>query len=132
MLIHKYILDVKLKREKRRFVAAKSKHKVMKLGNSFWTKRIKRKGHSKINEKIRRNLYAWITRHLQVVQSPITNDCLKVLLDYQIEPQLVPKLSLQVSVKELHNILVSDPNDGDLKDTRDEDGKIIISDSTFH
>ena len=29
----------------------------------------------------------------------------------QTEPQLVPKLLLQVSVRELHNSLVSDPND---------------------
>ena len=50
----------------------------------------------------------------------------------QTEPQLVPKLLLQVSVIELHNSLVSDPNDGGLKDARDEDGKIINSDSTLH
>ena len=37
-----------------------------------------------------------------------------------------------MSVRELHNNLVSDPNDGGLKDARDEDGKIIISDSTLH
>ena len=36
-----------------------------------------------------------------------------------------------MSVRELHNILVSDTNDGGLKDARDEDGKIIISDSTL-
>ena len=36
-----------------------------------------------------------------------------------------------MSVREIHNILVSDPNDGGLKDPRDEDGKIIISDSTL-
>ena len=53
------------------------------------------------------------------------------MLDDQIEPQLIPKLLLQVSVRELHNSLVSDPNDGGLKDARDEDGKIIISDSIF-
>ena len=53
------------------------------------------------------------------------------MLDDQSEPQLVPKLLLQVSVRELHNSLVSDPNDGGLKDARDEDGKIIISDSTL-
>ena len=89
----------------------------------------KRKGHSKINENIKRNLYTWITRHTQVVKSPISNDCLKFLLDDQTEPQLVPKLLLQVSVREPHNSLVSDPNDVGLKDARDEDGKIIISDS---
>ena len=47
------------------------------------------------------------------------------------EPQLVPKLLLQVSVRELHNSLVSNPNDGGLKYSRYEDGKIIISDSTL-
>ena len=36
-----------------------------------------------------------------------------------------------MSVRELHNILVSDTNDGGLKDDRDEYGKIIISDSTL-
>ena len=36
-----------------------------------------------------------------------------------------------MSVRELHNSLVSDPNDGGFKDARDEDGNIIISDSTL-
>ena len=54
------------------------------------------------------------------------------MLDYHSEPQLVPKLLLRVSVRELYNSLVSDPNDGGIKDARDEDGKIIISDSTLH
>ena len=54
------------------------------------------------------------------------------MLDDHTEPQLVPKLLLQVSVREPHNSLVIDPNDGGLKDARDEYGKIIISDSTLH
>ena len=53
------------------------------------------------------------------------------MLDDQTEPQLVPKLLLQVSVRELHNSLVSDKNDGGLKYARDESGNIIISDSTL-
>ena len=53
------------------------------------------------------------------------------MLDDQTEPQLVPKLLLQVSVGELHNSLVSDPSDGCIKDDRYEDDNIIISDSTF-
>ena len=93
------ILDVKPKTAKRRFVAAKSKRKAMKVGNSLWTKKTKIKGYSKINEQIKRNLYAWITCHPQVLQSPISNDCLKVMLYYQTEPQLVPKHLLQVSVR---------------------------------
>ena len=76
-------------------------------------------------------MYAWITRHPQVFQSPISNDCLKVVFDDQTEPQLVPKLLLQVSVRELHNRLVSDPNDGGIKDARDEEYNIIISDYTL-
>ena len=36
-----------------------------------------------------------------------------------------------MSVRELHNSLVSDPNDGGIKDSRDEDGKIIINNSTL-
>ena len=36
-----------------------------------------------------------------------------------------------MSVREPHNSLVSYPNDGGLKDARNEDVKIIISDSTL-
>ena len=53
------------------------------------------------------------------------------MFDDQTEPQLVPNFLPQVSVRELHNILVSDPNDGGLKYSRDEYGKIIISYSKF-
>ena len=76
-------------------------------------------------------MYTWITRHPQVDQTPISNDCLKVMLDDQTEPQLFPKLLIQVSVRELHNRLVSDPIGGGLKDSRYEYGNIIISDSNF-
>ena len=103
----------------------------MKVCNILWTKKNKKKRALKINEQIKRNLYTWITRHPQVVQSPLSNDCIKAVLYYQTEPTLVPKILLQVSVRELHNNLVSDPNYGGLKEARDEDGKIIISDSTL-
>ena len=67
----------------------------------------------------------------KVVQFPISDDFLKVMFDDQTEPQLVPKFLLQLSVILLHNILVSDPNDGGLKNSRDEDDNIIISDYTL-
>ena len=92
----------------------------LKLGNILWTNKTKPKGDSKINEQIKINLYAWITWHPQFVQFPIFNYCIKVMSDDKTEPQLVPKHLLPVSVRELHNILVSDPNDGVLKDARDE------------
>ena len=53
------------------------------------------------------------------------------MLYLQTEPQRVPKLLLQVSVRELNNSVVIDINDGGLKDAPNEDGKTIISDSTL-
>ena len=53
------------------------------------------------------------------------------MLKDQTEPQLVSIFLLKVSVIELHNSLVSDTNDGGLKDARDEDDNIIFSYSTL-
>ena len=78
------------------------------------------------------NMHAWITRHQQVVQSPFSNYCLKVMFDDQTEPQLVRKLLFQLSIRELHNSLVSDHNNGGIKDARNEEDIIIISESTLH
>ena len=125
------ILDVKLKTAKRRILPAKFKRRAMKVCTIQWTKKTKRKGHSKINDQIKCNLYAWITRHTQVFQSPISNDCLTFMVDDQTKPQLVPNFLLQVSVRELYNSLVSDPNDVGFKDARDKDDNIIISDYTL-
>ena len=69
--------------------------------------------------------------HPQVVQSPIVNDFLKVNIDGHTEPQLVTKLLLQVSIRELNNNLVSARIDGGLKEERYEDDNISISDSTL-
>ena len=67
----------------------------------------------------------------QVVKSPIVNYCLKVNIDGHTEPQLLPKLLLQVSVREVHKNLVSDPDNGVLKESRDAENNIIVSDSTL-
>ena len=74
---------------------------------------------------------AWITRHPKVVQSTISNNCLKLTFDDQTEPQLVRDFLLQVSVLELHNSLVNDTNDAGLKDARDKYDNINISDFTL-
>ena len=73
------ILGVKPKTAKRRIVAAKSKRRAVKVGNILWTNK---KGHSKMNEQIKSNLYTWIAIHPQVFQSPISNFCLKIMFDY--------------------------------------------------
>ena len=43
------VFDVKPKIEKPRVGAAKSKLRAMKVGNSYWNKKTKQRGHSKIN-----------------------------------------------------------------------------------
>ena len=62
------------------------------------------------------------------MKSTIENNCLKVSIDGYSEPQLVPKLLLQVSVRELHNVMVSHLEEGGLKEARDSENNIIISD----
>ena len=69
--------------------------------------------------------------HKKVVQSPIVNDCVKVKIDGHTEPQMVPELLFQVSVRELHNNLVRDTENGGLKEARYEYDNIIIIDSTL-
>ena len=59
------------------------------------------------------------------------NDYLKVIFDDRTEPQMVPKLLLHVYLRELHNSLVSDSNDHDIKDAREEENNTIIRDSTL-
>ena len=75
----------------------------------------KRKGHSKISEEIKKSLYNWIINNPQVVQSPTENDFLKVQIDGYTELQLVPKLLLHVSVRELNKNIVSEIKDSELK-----------------
>ena len=53
-----------------------------------------------------------------------------MIFDDKTEPQMVPNVLLQVSVREFHNSLVSYPNDVGIKEVRDEENNIIISDST--
>ena len=69
--------------------------------------------------------------HPQLFQSPTVNDFLKVKIDVHTEPQQLKIFLLQVSVRELHNRLVSDAENGGLKEAIDEDDNIIISDSTL-
>ena len=62
--------------------------------------------------------------------SPILNDCLKLFIDGQVKPHLVPKLLLQVLIIELNKSIASPSEEGVLKESRDADSNIIISDST--
>ena len=56
---------------------------------------------------------------------------MKLNIDGHTRPQIFPKLLLQVSVRELHNSFVSDPDYGGTKDARYAENTIIISDYTL-
>ena len=62
----------------------------------LWLSIPKTKVHTNINEQVKKYRYNRILQHPQVVQYPIANDCLNVSIDGHSEPQLVPKLSMQV------------------------------------
>ena len=76
-------------------------------------------------------MYNWIMHHPQVLQLPIVNDFVKVKMDGHTETQLVTIFLLQMSIIEIHNNLVSDTSEGGIKEERDEENNIIISDSTL-
>ena len=63
------------------------------------------------------------------MQSPIANGFIKFSIGGHSEPQLVPKNLPQVSFWETNNSMVSHPEEGGLKEVRDADNIIIISDS---
>ena len=66
------------------------------------------------------------------MQSPIENYCLYVSIDDNPPKKLIPKLSLQVSAREIHNSMVIPPEECVLKKARDKENNIIISYSTLH
>ena len=100
-------MDVKNKTAVRRVGAVESKRKAIRAGSMLCSSVPKSRGHTKINEQVKKYLYNWILQHTQVVQSPIENDFVKVSIDGHCETKLAPKLLLQVSVRELHNSMVS-------------------------
>ena len=100
-------LEVKPKTDVHRFFAAKSNHKAFISGSMLCYSIPKRWVHSKINQQVKEALYNWILQYPQVLQSPIANNCLKLSIDGQLGPQLVPKLLLHLLVRELHNSIFS-------------------------
>ena len=91
----------------------------------------KRGGAVQKNEHVKSAFYRWILCHPKMFQSPRANDCIKITVDGQTTPKLVPKVLLQVSVRELNNSMVSPIEEGGLKEARDKDDNIIISDTNL-
>ena len=75
----------------------------------MWSSIQKRRKQTNINERVKEYIYSWIIQYPQVVEYPIANDHLKVSIDGHFELQVVPKLLIQVSVLELHDIMARTP-----------------------
>ena len=69
-------LDVKNKTAVHRLGAAESNHKAIIAGSMFWSIIPKKKVHTKINEQVK-NILKLDSKTPQVIQFPISNDCLK-------------------------------------------------------
>ena len=101
-----------------------------------WSDVAKRRGHSKwkITEGVRMALHDWILSHPRVVQSPIASDTLLVRNAETGKKERVGKLLLEISVRELHNDLISTATGGlvdGLPEARDAKGKVVISDTSL-
>jgi hypothetical protein len=88
-------------------------------------------GHRKITPTTKQAIVHWIWSHENVVTSPIYNETLLVKKQGSIKKHHVPKLLLEVPIRELHNLLVASLEHGGLLQSRDEDGIIIVGDTTL-
>ena len=109
------------------FLKVKEIHTVSDL----WSSINNRVVHTKINSHLKQSLYSWVLNNTQVVQSTIANYYLKVSIDGKTIKQVVINILLQVYVIERHNIMVSQPVEGELKEARDKNNNIIIGDSSL-
>ena len=100
-------LEVKPKTDVRRFCATKSNSQRNKIWQYVVVQYTKETEIFKIQSTGQKSLYNWTLTQPQFAVSPIENYCLKLSINSQSEPQLVPKLILRVSVRELHNSMVN-------------------------
>ena len=121
---------VSVSHAKRTLSKAATRRKLVKMQKSFWNTMKCKKGFTHITPEIKTALHEWIMRHPSVFESPIKNDCVKINVPGEPEPVSVPKLLLACSIRELHNDLAKDPDNGGLAEAR-KDGKLIIGDSAL-
>ena len=83
--------------------------------------------------ELNEHLYEWMGNNPQVVNSPISNDAYLVPDHKQsVEKVRVSKLYLQISIREIHNDLISESRTYQLKEEVDEiTEKPLISDTAL-
>ena len=96
-----------------------------------WSSVKKRKHYSKISPELRSKVIDWLKKHPHIIQSPNFNDTL-IVKDKSNNGIYIreQKYLHQISIRELHNDLLSDPPIG-LSDVYDKEGKPLISDTAF-
>jgi hypothetical protein len=99
--------------------------------NPKWITLLQRKwlGHQKLTDEIKEKVVQWIRSHEHVVESPLFGDTILKKDRETGEKRRVPKLLLEIPVRELHNSLVSD---GGLEAAIDAStGKAVISNTAL-
>ena len=96
-----------------------------------WADKVPLKGFSKVTSEIKEALDQWVRNHPNVRPSPITRDTLLVKNPLTGLKERTGKLLLEIPVRELHNDMLLPTIEGGFAGARDEDGKIIISDTTL-
>ena len=91
----------------------------------------KRKKYCKITPELRESIIKWLHDHPHIISSPIYNDTLLFKDSSKLNSVTrVGKMLRQISMRELHNDLLSKPPIG-LSEVYDKSGIPIISDTSF-
>jgi hypothetical protein len=101
------------------------------LINMSWSNVRKRKGYTKVDANRRKKLDEWVLNHHMIVPLPNSSDTLLICdpENRTIKTQ-TSKLYLQISMRELHNDLLSDPPLG-LPEAREANAEPLISDTAL-
>ena len=111
----------------------KKRNRLLEGKYELWVSVKKRKNYSKVTPELIDNLREWIGNHPQVVNSPIYNDTFLVPDHKKPRKKItVSKLLLHISIRELHNYLISKSSIYKLKEAIYESiGKTLISDTSL-
>jgi hypothetical protein len=102
--------------------------------NAKWLVILRRQwnGRWKISPVVKQAVVNWIQSHDNVITSPIYNETILVKEPASRSKKCqVPKLLLEIPVCELHNLLVAPLHQGGLLQSRDGNGKSIVSNTTL-
>ena len=99
---------------------------ILQTRGTLFSQVVKSKGWKKVDKDLKEKVISFIENHPNVVKSPIMNDYVSVKdKDDPSVVHKVPKLLLQVSIRELHNDLIEQLPEAS------KDGTPLVSDSVL-